>query len=204
MNLPAPAGYTTVAPWIVTHETERLLDFITTVFDGEELGRVPLEDGRIGHAEIRVGDTVLLTFDQCTGWPDTPSLLRIFVPDADATMSRAVAAGAQVGTRPLTQVDHRNRGGRRPGGRHAAPRRAGLCRRDAGSAGDPRPRAQRPGQRHLKSATVVEAGSIRRSPNRQILTTPATARPSANVSNVTHSADRSMQTGLELRPTLGA
>jgi PhnB protein len=111
MNSPAPAGYTTVAPWIVTHETGRLLDFITTVFDGEELGRVPLEDGSIGHAEIRVGDTVLLAFDQRTGWPDTPSLLRIFVPDADATMSRAVAAGAQVVTRPLTQA-FGQRGGR--------------------------------------------------------------------------------------------
>jgi PhnB protein len=111
MNSHAPAGYTTVAPWIVTHETRRLLDFITTVFDGEELARVPLEDGSIGHAEIRVGDTVLLAFDQRAGWPDTPSLLRIFVPDADATMSRAGAAGGRVVTRPLTQA-FGQRGGR--------------------------------------------------------------------------------------------
>ena len=111
MNSHAPAGYTTVAPWIVTHETGRLLDFITTVFDGEELARVPLEDGSIGHAEIRVGDTILLAFDQRAGWPDTPSLLRIFVPDADEAMSRAVAAGGRVVTRPLTQA-FGQRGGR--------------------------------------------------------------------------------------------
>jgi uncharacterized glyoxalase superfamily protein PhnB len=111
MNSHAPAGYATVAPWIVTHETGRRLDFITTVFDGEELARVPLEDGSIGHAEIRVGDTLLLAFDQRAGWPDTPSLLRVFVPDADATMSRAVAAGGRVVTRPLTQA-FGQRGGR--------------------------------------------------------------------------------------------
>ena len=111
MNGHAPAGYTTVAPWIVTHDTGRLLDFIATVFDGEELARVPLEDGSIGHAEIRVGDTVLLAFDHRAGWPDTPSLLRVFVPDADATMSRAVAAGGRVVTRPLTQA-FGQRGGR--------------------------------------------------------------------------------------------
>jgi PhnB protein len=106
-----PAGYTTVAPWIVTRNTGRLLDFVTTVFDGEELARVPLADGTIGHAEIRVGDTVLLAFDQRDDWPAMPSLLRIFVEDADATMARAVAAGARVVTQPLTQA-FGQRGGR--------------------------------------------------------------------------------------------
>jgi PhnB protein len=106
-----PSGYTTVAPWIVTHDTGRLLDFITAAFDGHELGRVPLEDGSIGHAEIRVGDTIVLAFDQRPGWPDLPSLLRVFVDDADATMSRAVGAGAQVITQPRTQA-FGQRGGR--------------------------------------------------------------------------------------------
>ena len=53
----APAGYTTAAPWIVTRDTRKLFQFITDVFDGVELGQLPLEDGSIGHAEIRVGDT---------------------------------------------------------------------------------------------------------------------------------------------------
>lgn len=104
MSIPAPSGYTTVAQWIVTRDTGRLLDFIKTAFDGDELGRVPLEDGSIGHAEIRVGDTILLAFDQRPGWPDMPSLLRLFVDDADATVSRAVAAGARVITQPATHA----------------------------------------------------------------------------------------------------
>jgi PhnB protein len=104
MAATAPLGYTTVAPWIVTPDTGRLLDFIATVFDGIELGRVPLANGSIGHAEIRVGDTVLLCFDQQPGWPPMPALLRIFVTDADATMNRAVAAGADVVTRPATHA----------------------------------------------------------------------------------------------------
>ena len=111
MSNPAPIGYTTVAPWIVTRDTVRLLEFVKTAFDGDELGRVPLEDGSIGHAEIRVGDTILLAFDQRAGWPDMPSLLRVFVYDADATMSRAVAAGARVVTKPATQA-FGQRGGR--------------------------------------------------------------------------------------------
>jgi uncharacterized glyoxalase superfamily protein PhnB len=94
---PAPAGYTTVAPWIVTADTGKLLDFIVAAFNGEELGRVPLEDGSIGHAEIRVGDTILLAFDQRPGWPHAPSMLRVFVDEADATMEQAVA---RIVTRP--------------------------------------------------------------------------------------------------------
>ena len=100
----APPGYTTAAPWIVTRDTRELFAFITGVFDGVELGQVPLEDGSIGHAEIRVGDTVLLAFDQREGWPHQPSLLRVFVADADATTEAALNAGATLVTPPLTQA----------------------------------------------------------------------------------------------------
>jgi PhnB protein len=99
-----PAGYTAVAPWIVTDDTRALLDFITTAFDGVDSALVPLQDGTIGHAEIRVGDTVLLAFDRRRGWPHMPSMLRVFVADADAATSAAVAAGASVVTPLLTQA----------------------------------------------------------------------------------------------------
>lgn len=98
MNHTAPEGYTSVAPWIVTDDTGELLDFITAVFDGTELARVPVEDGTIGHGEIRVGDTVLLAFDRRPDWPAMPSLLRVYLPDADAAIAAAVAHGARVVT----------------------------------------------------------------------------------------------------------
>ncbi|WP_433200825.1 VOC family protein [Dactylosporangium sp. CS-047395] len=111
MDTNAPSGYTTVAPWIVTPDTGRLLDFIAAAFGGVELGRVPLQDGTIGHAEIRVGDTVVLAFDQRPDWPAMPSLVRVFVDDADAAIERAAAAGARVVTAPATQA-FGQRGGR--------------------------------------------------------------------------------------------
>lgn len=110
-NNNAPAGYTTVAPWIVTDDTGALLDFITRAFAGSELGRVATEDGLIGHAEIRVGDTVLLAFDRHADWPAIPSLLRVFVTDADETFARALAAGGHVLT-PLANDAFGMRGGR--------------------------------------------------------------------------------------------
>ncbi|MFI7355997.1 VOC family protein [Streptomyces avidinii] len=107
----APEGYTSVAPWVVTDDTGALLDFITAAFDGEEIARVSVEDGSIGHGEIRVGDTVVLAFDRRPGWPATPSMLRVYVPDADAAMAAAVAHGARV----VTEADDSawgDRGGR--------------------------------------------------------------------------------------------
>ncbi|MFE9313187.1 VOC family protein [Streptomyces sp. NPDC006706] len=94
----APAGYTSIAPWVVTDDTGAFLDFVSQAFGGEELGRVSTEDGLIGHGEIRVGDTVVLAFDRHADWPTMPSLLRVFVADADKAFSQAVAAGGRVVT----------------------------------------------------------------------------------------------------------
>jgi PhnB protein len=107
----APAGYTTVAPWVVTDDTGAFLDFVTDVFGGEELARVTTEDGLIGHGEIRVGDTVLLAFDRRAEWPRLPSLLRVFVDDADQVFARAVSAGSHVVT-SLSDNAFGQRGGR--------------------------------------------------------------------------------------------
>ena len=107
----APEGYTTVAPWVVTDDTGAFLDFVAHAFGGEELGRVPTEDGLIGHGEIRVGDTVVLAFDRHADWPVMPSLLRVFVADAGEALSRAVAAGGHVVT-PVADDAFGRRGGR--------------------------------------------------------------------------------------------
>ncbi|MFE6840068.1 VOC family protein [Streptomyces sp. NPDC057705] len=111
MKHTAPEGYTSVAPWVVTEDTGALLDFITAAFDGEELARVALEDGTIGHGEIRVGDTVVLAFDRRPDWPVMPALLRLYVPDADAAMAAAVAHGATVVTEAIDSA-WGDRGGR--------------------------------------------------------------------------------------------
>ncbi|MER6951667.1 VOC family protein [Nonomuraea sp. NPDC000554] len=95
----APEGYNTVTPWIVTKDTARLIDFIKEAFDAEELGRVHVDGGAIGHAEARIGDAIVMMFD--SPFPvETPGLLRLFVADADAVVERAVQAGAALVTRP--------------------------------------------------------------------------------------------------------
>lgn len=101
----------TVQPWLVSRDTRRLLDFITTAFEGEQLACIATEDGSVGHAEIRVGQSTLLAFDSQPDWPETISMLRVFVDDADGAFQRAVDAGARIVT-PLDDNAWGDRGGR--------------------------------------------------------------------------------------------
>src|SRR3954466_2478235 len=74
MSTSTPAGYSALQPWLVSRDTAGLLDFIASAFGGQELARVPTQAGGIGHAEVRVGDSILLAFDAQPDWPDTPSM----------------------------------------------------------------------------------------------------------------------------------
>lgn len=107
----APQGYGTVTPWVISRDTARLIDFAAKAFGARELGRVPGPDGRIGHAEVRIGDSVVMMFDSADGWPDTPGFLRLYVQDADAVYERALAAGAAPVT-PVTALFFGDRVGR--------------------------------------------------------------------------------------------
>ena len=89
-----PDGYGTVTPWVVSPDTARLIDFTRDAFGAVELARVAGADGGIGHAEVRIGDSVVMMFDSRPGWPATPAFLRLYVPDADVAYERALAAGA--------------------------------------------------------------------------------------------------------------
>ncbi len=97
---PIPDGYHAVTPWIIGHDTAGLMDFLAAAFDAVDLGgRVVDDQGRIGHAEMRIGDSVVMMFDQ-PDWPPTPAFLRLYVPDVEQTLKNAVAAGGTVVTNP--------------------------------------------------------------------------------------------------------
>ena len=68
-------------------------------------------DGAIGHAEVRIGDAVVMMFDGPAEWPDTPAFLRLYVPDGDAVFSGALAAGATAVT-AMTELSWGDRVGR--------------------------------------------------------------------------------------------
>jgi uncharacterized glyoxalase superfamily protein PhnB len=97
-----PEPYGTVCPWVITRDTGAFIDFATEAFSATEIARVVNADGAIGHAELFIGESVVLAFDARPHWPPTPAFLRIYVDDADATFERAVQAGGE----PVTPLVH--------------------------------------------------------------------------------------------------
>ncbi|MBT2232093.1 VOC family protein [Nonomuraea sp. NEAU-A123] len=107
-----PEGYTTVTPFVICRDTARLIEYVKEAFGAEELGRVTTdEEGHIGHAEVRIGDAVVMMLDAPPDWPPTPAFLRLYVDDADAVHRRAVAAGGTSVTE-ITHVPWGDRAGR--------------------------------------------------------------------------------------------
>jgi PhnB protein len=99
-----PAGYHSVTPSIIVRGASEAIDFYKRAFGAEEVGRMPGPDGKIMHAEIRIGDSLLMLSDENPQWGALSPLstnglsssLHIYVDDADAAFERALRAGATV------------------------------------------------------------------------------------------------------------
>ncbi|GAA1685054.1 hypothetical protein GCM10009745_31900 [Kribbella yunnanensis] len=89
-----PGGKAAVTPYVVVKGAARFLEFVEETFEVKRSFDVPNEDGTIGHAEITVGGSVVMTFDAQPDWPDTPAFLSVYVDDVDAVLDRALKAGA--------------------------------------------------------------------------------------------------------------
>jgi PhnB protein len=98
-----PPGFHAVTPYLVVDGAARLIDFLVQGLGGsEELRHV--DGGCIAHAQVRLGDSMLMLSDATPAWPSMPCSLYLYVDDADAAMARALAAGAtlvmEVGDKP--------------------------------------------------------------------------------------------------------
>jgi PhnB protein len=106
-----PAGYTTVSPYLIVSGAAGTIEFLTRVFGAEELRRFPAESGGLMHAEVRIGDSVVMLADGAEGWPPIAGHVHVYVPDVDATYRQALEAGATSVQEPVQKGDEDRRGG---------------------------------------------------------------------------------------------
>lgn len=112
-----PDGYSRVSPYLIVDGADSTLAFLEEVFGAERLRRFEDGDGRIVHAEARIGDTVLMIADGTEGWPPLQSHVHVYVDDVDEAHRRALAAGAESVQEPVQKDDPDRRGGvKDPGG----------------------------------------------------------------------------------------
>lgn len=98
-----PDGYQSVIPYIHVNGAAMLIAFMKEVFGATEIAVYPRPDGTVGHAALRIGDSVVELADGGQDWPAMPCALQVYVPDADAAYQRALKAGASTLVEPATQ-----------------------------------------------------------------------------------------------------
>jgi uncharacterized glyoxalase superfamily protein PhnB len=91
--LPLPDGVHNVNPYLVVDDPNGLIAFLTQVLDAREVHRSVFE-GRTTHAEVRIGDAVVM-IGGAQGWTPTPAMLYVYVDDCDAAYAGAIASGAE-------------------------------------------------------------------------------------------------------------
>lgn len=98
---PIPEGYRTITPYLVLKGAAEALAFYAKAFGAVETVRMPGPGGSVMHAEVRIGDSMLMLSDEFPDWGQLGPLARggstctimLYVEDCDATFQRAVAAG---------------------------------------------------------------------------------------------------------------
>lgn len=99
---PIPDGYHTATPYLIVDGAAKAIEFYRQAFDAVEVLRLAQPNGRIGHAEIRIGDSVVMLADE---FPEmeirgphsiggSPASILLYVEDVDARFQQALAAGA--------------------------------------------------------------------------------------------------------------
>src|SRR2546423_1662739 len=116
---PIPDGYHSLTPYLYLRDGAKAIEFYKKAFGATELFRMPGPDGKsIGHAEIKIGDSILMLADESPSCGSrspqslggNSSSLMIYVPDVDSVFKRAVDAGAKV-VRPLANQFYGDRSG---------------------------------------------------------------------------------------------
>ena len=110
---PIPARYRRVTPCLIVRGGDKALDFYATVFGATERMRFPGPDGSVAHAEIEIGDSLVIVEEESPyrgtqappvgGLPGTPVFQFLYVADVDATVATAVEHGATLVRAPQTQ-----------------------------------------------------------------------------------------------------
>jgi PhnB protein len=108
---PVPNGYHSIQPYIMIDGVSKAIEFYKQAFGATEKLRMENKDGRIGHAEIQIGDSIIMMADPNaelkafapTHYGGSPVSLMLYTEDCDATYHRAIAAGAKSTREPEDQ-----------------------------------------------------------------------------------------------------
>jgi len=113
-----PTGYRNVTPYLVNEHVDRVMMFLRRAFGAvETFPAMKRPDGAVAHAEMRIGDSVVMLGEACAEYPPITAFFYLYVEDVDGCYRRAIRAGGVTVTEPRDQFyGDRSAGVRDPGG----------------------------------------------------------------------------------------
>jgi PhnB protein len=103
---PVPEGYNSITPYLIIKGAAQAIDYYKNVFGATELVRMDQPNGKVGHAELKIGDSRIMLADEnpamgaghasAASIGSSPVSLYLYIPDVDRVIDRAVAAGAKI------------------------------------------------------------------------------------------------------------
>lgn len=100
---PIPEGYHTITPYLMIQDSLKFIDFLRKAFNAKEISKTLTQDGKIMHAEIKIGDSMIMLSEANKQYPAEPVKFYLYVKDTDAAYKQALAAGAVSIMEPANQ-----------------------------------------------------------------------------------------------------
>ncbi len=101
---PVPDGFQTLTPYLTVDDAQSLINFIEQSFDGKLTYRMDDDKGVARHAEMKIGDSMIMIGQARDEWHPKPANLVLYVPDCDAVYKKALAAGGKAVREMATQA----------------------------------------------------------------------------------------------------
>jgi PhnB protein len=100
---PVPDGFSSVTPYLVVDGAAKMIDFLRDAFGAKELRRMAMPGGKIGHAEVRIGESMVMLADANPQFGAQQAGIHLYLPGVDEVYQRALRAGATTLREPADQ-----------------------------------------------------------------------------------------------------
>ena len=98
-----PDNYNSVSPYLLVDDAHRMIKFLIDLFDAKVERKYEYPEGKIVHAEVRIDDSIIMLANSTEQYPALQYLMHVYVPDVDATFTKAVDLGCDIIEKPANK-----------------------------------------------------------------------------------------------------
>ena len=105
MTIYKPENYTSLSPYLIVSEAQKLVDLLKVIFNSTELRKFNHDNGTIAHIELKLDDSIIMISNSTENYPPNTTMLHVYVPDVFKTFNLAVDNGCKIVEQPKNKKD---------------------------------------------------------------------------------------------------